>query len=577
MGVVSQPFSHALMSPGSHKLFRNVTHPPVPLTPMVNGWAVKARLYSCPCSSLLLVLTQLVIILVFIGHQRSLTYQRGKNEELSVLEANPSDGSEREAITDRFHAHFLSAREDGRRNPYREEEGEGEGRADYSKRGVGKDGDMTVENAITSRHTSRPTRLRKTTSFTPTENQTQNTPANPTTSRHEIVAFNGTANQTRNTPKKATASSSRRTIRRTIRRTNKSTAVNPTANQTQNTPANSTTTRRRKREFTPAANQTIKTAKNPTTSRSTSRRKREVQKTEFNPSAYKHNKTAEYPTTKQGKKAAFKPSSNERNHTDVYEIDIAARRAGINRSSTLHIAFGSLFSYMYSPFIETLVSGAESIGISYLIHGIGTDISFHLGQLRKVGEIGYARMYGLKSAIDDPNSPLYFLNQTKRGDVLVWIGVLAKQGEVPWRVLQKRGLYTAKYQLEPATRSPRSVCTEDIGIREADEMWDYSMSNIRHIKAHCPPKSATFRHIPAGYQHNSPKVKQKLHGPQHNKFNQTGKVYFLGNLHYGDRRECLYDIRKSRYTHPNPNPNPNPDPNPNLTVTLTLIFFKPHE
>eukprot|EP00954_Amorphochlora_amoebiformis_P026466 1379436-Amorphochlora_amoeboformis.AAC.1 len=104
---------------------------------MVEAWA-----YIRGCSWMkLFAFVQLVTIIFLLRKHRHWSYQKGKTGEFSVLEANPSEGREREAFTDRFHAPLVSTREDVRVNRYRKKEVQDGGRTD-SERGVGKNGDL---------------------------------------------------------------------------------------------------------------------------------------------------------------------------------------------------------------------------------------------------------------------------------------------------------------------------------------------------------------------------------------------------------------------------------------------------
>ncbi|GAB5365481.1 hypothetical protein AAMO2058_001061800 [Amorphochlora amoebiformis] len=147
-------------------------------------------------------------------------------------------------------------------------------------------------------------------------------------------------------------------------------------------------------------------------------------------------------------------------------------------------------AFMYSPFFQTLVHGAFSHRINAKVTFLDRNTIHVLRKLFLLGDKGMENHLNnnLTNAIDDPRSPANVLAKVLPGDVFVWVGF--KSHHLPYALLRNRGIYTVHYQLEPMAFNPE-ICKSS-SIRSADEIWDYSPTNIPLIYKQCPPKSGSI-------------------------------------------------------------------------------------
>lgn len=122
-------------------------------------------------------------------------------------------------------------------------------------------------------------------------------------------------------------------------------------------------------------------------------------------------------------------------------------------------------SYMYDPIVQTLLQGFRFLNVSV--------------QLRVINERA-------------PTTEATHQLQTR--NTFVWIGPF-KAREIEWSLLRRRGIRTIFYQTEPVT---------GCFLTQADELWDYSPSNVRHCKKQ--NAKMVVRHVPVGFYKTAPVV-----------------------------------------------------------------------
>ncbi|GAB5359577.1 hypothetical protein AAMO2058_000555300 [Amorphochlora amoebiformis] len=205
---------------------------------------------------------------------------------------------------------------------------------------------------------------------------------------------------------------------------------------------------------------------------------------------------------------------------------------GPNR--TLHVFLQHNFRFMYNPMIETVIDGAYGAGIPFFVYPTPHSALFSLRDLRNLGEAKFLSSRSLNSLFG-PKSPFKFMAKMKKGDVFVWVGY--RSNFIPWKLFREKGFYTIHYQLEPVAWRP--IVCRSFSLREADEVWDYSITNVNATRNKCRTANETkYRHISPGYQYHA----YKANLSQKEADILKSKIYFLGTLGQGKRNECWNTI-----------------------------------